>query len=247
MDAEGAVTQITKLQKPPANPAWSPDGNWIGFSMFVPRDPDWRIDLPAAPSGAQWTKAPRIVGSLHYRADRAGYLDDGYTHLFVVPATGGTPRQITRGDWNVGSREMGLPGGVGFAWLPDGKTIIVDGNDAADAERQYRRSNLYAIDVATGTKRRITSDDGGWSGPVISPDGRLIAFTGQPAGAYTYHADDCIHDCARRLRDDAALRRPRPGSRRHFLVSGREGIYFAAQDRGTSNIWYAALGSLPGK
>ena len=120
----------------------------------------------------------------------------------------------------------------------------MDGNDAADAERQYRRSNLYAIDLATGTKRRITSEEGGWSGPVISPDGRLIAFTGQPAGAQLSHRRS-VHDCARRLGDDSALRRPRPGSRRHCLVSGRKGIYFAAQDRGTSNIWYAALGAAP--
>ncbi|HEX7024543.1 MAG TPA: S9 family peptidase, partial [Gemmatimonadales bacterium] len=172
MDAEGAVTQVTRVPKPPANLAWSPDGNWIGFSMFVPRAPDWPIDLPAAPSGAQWTKAPRIVGSLHYRADRTGYLDDGFTHLFVVPGTGGTPRQVTRGDWNVGERAGGLPGAVGFVWLPDGKTIVVDGNDAPDAERLYRRSNLYAVDVATGGRRRLTTQDGLWSGPVLSPDGR---------------------------------------------------------------------------
>jgi dipeptidyl aminopeptidase/acylaminoacyl peptidase len=245
MDAEGSVTQVTRAMKPPANPSWSPDGKWLGFSMFVPKDPEWKIDLPSAPSGAQWTKAPRIVGSLHYRADRTGYLDDGYTHLFVVPATGGTPRQITRGDWNVGARGSGLPGAVGFAWLPDGKSIIVDGNDAPDAERLYRRSNLYAVDLATGDKRRLTAQDGSWSGPVLSPDGKLIAFTGAPAGAVSYRAEDLytmnVDGSGMTLRSQGLDRDPGGVT---WAPDGK-GIYFAAQDRGTSNVWYAALGSAP--
>ena len=245
MDAEGAVTQVTRTMKPPANPSWSPDGKWLGFSMFVSKDPDWKIDLPAAPSGAQWTKAPRIVGSLHYRADRTGYLDDGYTHLFVVPATGGTPRQITRGDWNVGQRGNGLPGAVGFDWLPDGKTVVVEGNDAPDAERVYRRSNLYAVDLATGAKRRLTPMDGNWSGPVVSPDGKLIAFTGMPEAPQTYHAEDLYTMNA----DGSGITLRSPGLDRDpagvtWAPDGK-GLYFVAQDRGAGNLWYAALGSAP--
>ncbi len=245
MDAEGAVTQVTRVMKPPANPSWSPDGKWIGFSMFVAKDPEWKIDLPAAPSGAQWTRAPRIVGSLHYRADRTGYLDDGYTHLFVVPATGGTPRQITRGDWNVGARGNGLPGAVGFAWLPDGKTVIVEGNDAPDAERLYQRSNLYAVDLATGSKRRLTAQDGRWSGPVISPDGKLISFTGIPAGAQSYRAEDLYTmnvDGSGITSRSQGLDRDPDGVT--WAPDGK-GLYFVAQDRGASNLWYAALGAAP--
>jgi dipeptidyl aminopeptidase/acylaminoacyl peptidase len=245
MDAEGAVTQVTRALKPPANPSWSPDGKWIGFSMFVPSDPTWKIDLPQAPAGAQWTKAPRIVETLHYRADRTGYLDNGYTHLFVVPATGGTPRQVTRGDWNVGYRGSGLPGGVGFTWLPDGRTLIVDGNDAADAERMYRRSNLYAVDLASGARRRLTSQEGNWSNPEVSPDGRLIAFTGQPAGAYSYHTDDLYTiapDGSGMTLRSAGLDRDPGGV---VWAPDGKGLYFVAQDRGTSNLWYAALGAAP--
>jgi dipeptidyl aminopeptidase/acylaminoacyl peptidase len=245
MDAEGSVTQVTRALKPPSNPRWSPDGKWIGFSMFVAKDADWKIDLPAAPSGAQWTKPPRIVGSLHYRADRTGYLDDGYTHLFVVPATGGTPRQITRGDWNAGARGSGLPGAVGFAWLPDGKTVIVDGNDAPDAERLYRRSNLYAVDLANGAKRRLTTQEGSWSGPVISPDGKLIAFTGAPAGAQSYRADDLYtinaDGSGMTLRSQGLDRDPGGVT---WAPDGK-GIYFVAQDRGAGNLWYAPLGAAP--
>jgi len=245
MDAEGSVTQVTRAMKPPANPSWSPDGRWIGFSMFVPSDPAWKIDLPSAPSGAQWTKAPRIVESLHYRADRTGYLENGFTHLFVVPATGGTPRQITKGDWNVGARTSGLPGGVGFDWLPDGRTLIVDGNDAGDAERLYRRSHVYAVDLATGDKRRLTTQEGSWSNPEVSPDGKLIAFTGQPAGVHSYHTDDLYTMAA----DGSGMTLRSAGFDRDpggvVWAPDGKGLYFVAQDRGTSNLWYAALGAAP--
>ena len=46
MDAEGAVTQVTKVMKAPGSLRWSPDGRWIGFSTLVPSEPAWRIDMP---------------------------------------------------------------------------------------------------------------------------------------------------------------------------------------------------------
>ncbi len=244
MDAEGAVTQVTRVVKPPANIGWSPDGKWIGFTMLVPQEPSWKIDLPAAPAGAQWTKAPRIVDNLVFRADRTGYLDAGYTHFFVVPATGGTPRQVTKGDWNVGDRAGGLPGAVGWDWLPDGKTVIVDGNDAADAERMYQRSNLYAVDLVTGAKRRLTQQEGNWGGPRISPDGKLIAFTGFPAaGPVSYRTDDLYTV----VPDGSGLTLRSPGLDRDpagvLWAPDGKGLYFTAADRGTSNLWYAALGA----
>ena len=36
MDAEGAPSQVTRATDPLGDIRWSPDGNWIGFSMFVP-------------------------------------------------------------------------------------------------------------------------------------------------------------------------------------------------------------------
>jgi len=245
MDAEGAITQITRVQRAPGGPRWSPDGKWIGFTMFVPKEATWRIDLPAAPSGAQWTKAPRIVDNLLYRADRTGYLDMGYTHLFVVPATGGTPRQVTKGDWNAGPRGGGA-GGTGWDWMPGGKTVVIGGNDSPDAERMYQRSFLYAVDVATGAKRRITAQDGSWSGPVVSPDGKVIAFTGFPAaGPVSYRAAD-IYTIApdgsgMTLRSTGLDRDP---GGLEWSLDGKS-LYFTVQDRGTSNLWSMGLGSAP--
>ena len=239
MDAEGSVTQVTKVARSPGSLRWSPDGKSIGFAMLVPKDINWKIDLPAAPTGAQWTKAPRIVDNLLYRADRTGYLDPAYSHLFVVPATGGTPRQVTKGDWNAGPRG----GGSGWDWLPDGKTLIVSGNDSSDAERMYQRSSLYAIDVSSGAQRRLTTRAGQWGNPVVSPDGKLIAFQGFPAeGPSSYHASD-LYTIAP---DGSGMTLRTPGLDRDpgdvaWAADGK-GLYFTVQDRGTSNLWFAALG-----
>jgi hypothetical protein len=94
----------------PSSVRWSPDGKSIAFSMFVPDTEKWTISMPGEPKGAKWTPAPRVVSTMHYRQDRVGFLEDGYTHLFVVSSEGGTPRQLTHGKWSVGAGELrGVP------------------------------------------------------------------------------------------------------------------------------------------
>ena len=245
MDAEGATTQITREQRPPANLKWSPDGKSIGFSLFVPAKEDWKIDLPTAPTGSSWTKAPRLVESLHYRADRQGWMDPGNTHLFVVPATGGTPRQITKGEWNVGARGTGLPGSVGWDWLPDGQAVVVEGNDDPKAEMQRLRSDIYRVEIATGAKRRLTDGAGFWTNPQVSPDGKLIAYLGRSNPEDTYRTS-VLHTM--NLDGTGATARTQTLDRDPSSVSwapDSRGLYFTAEDQGTSNLYQVALGSAP--
>src|SRR5918999_4511227 len=95
MDAEGATSQVTRVEQAPGGLAWSPDGTQLSFTSLVEERNSWPIKLPKAPSGAKWTEPPRIVERLQYRRDRSGFTDNGFRHIFVVPAIGGTPRQLT--------------------------------------------------------------------------------------------------------------------------------------------------------
>jgi len=96
MDAEGAITQATRLTSAPGNLRWSPDGKSIAFTMQVPNTGGgFRGESQVTalrPRGATWTQTPRVVEKLDYRQDGQGFTADAVQHLFVVPADGGTPR-----------------------------------------------------------------------------------------------------------------------------------------------------------
>jgi dipeptidyl aminopeptidase/acylaminoacyl peptidase len=241
MDAEGALIQVTRGERAPKSFRWSPDGKWIAFTMAVPDSSSgWNIPLPKPPAGAQWTAAPRIETRLHYRADQAGFLADEWLHLFVVPAEGGAARQVTHGAFDIGARNLGIPARTDFEWLPDGKTILVDGNDAPGAELVANQSSIYAVDLATGTLRRLTADSGFWHSPVPSPDGRWVAFTGFARSSDAYHTSDIylMHP------DGSVLRLLTPGLDRDpstVTWTDNDNLVFTIEDHGTVNTWTASL------
>ena len=108
--------------------------------------------MPTAPKGAKWTTAPRVVDtSCTTGRIGVGFIEPGFTHLFVVPADGGTPRPADhRATGASAHASTAWRGAVGIDWTPDGRTIVVDGLDVPDADMRYRDSDLYAIDVAPG-------------------------------------------------------------------------------------------------
>ena len=240
MDAEGAAIQVTRGERSPVAFRWSPDSKSLAFTMPVPDSATWNVAMPHAPAGAQWTPPPRVVNRLQYRADRVGFLADDWIHLFVVSAEGGVPRQVTHGAFNIGARGAGIPGPAALDWLPDGKTIVADGNDAPDADREYQVSNIYAVNVASGTLRRLTADAGFWHAPVVSPDGRWVAFTGFAKTRDTYHSSDLFvmhaDGTVRRLLTSGIDRDPAS-----VTWADNETIYFTAEDHGVVNIWTASL------
>ena len=241
MNDAGAASQITHVMESPGDIKWSPDGKWIGFSMFVPKSSSWPIDMPAAPAGARWTAPPRVVDRLHYRADRRGFLESGFVHLFVVPADGGTPRALTSGDWNVGARFDGQPGGVGWDWTPDGKTIVFTGLMENDHDMRYRDSDIYAVDVASARIRKLTEQKGSWGDPAVSPDGQWIAFTGYPFTKQTYKTSELFVMRA----DGSGMKKISGNFDRDFgglfWAADNSGVYATVPDRGSSNVVFTAL------
>ena len=241
MDPSGATTQITRLTESPGNLQWSPDGTRIAFTMLVPEKDSWTLDMPPVPEGGKWTEPPRVVDTMHYRQDRRGFLESGHTHLFVVPAEGGSPRQLTDGEWSVGARPMGIVGSIGLGWTPDGREIVFDGLREADADVRYRESHLYAVEVGTGNIRQITRTKGPWTTPALSPDGRRIAFVGYEWTPQTYKADELWvvgldGSDMRRISGDF----DRDPEDLHWAANGK-GVYFTASDHGSRNLYFAAL------
>lgn len=240
MDAEGATSQVTRVMESISDAEWSPDGRSIGFVMLVPSRTELRITMPEAPRGARLTPAPRYIDRLHYRFDRRGYIETGDRHLFVVPADGGTPRQITKGRWSVGFTNEGQAASAGWDWTPDGRTIVFDGRDTTSSTA-YRAGHIYAVDVSSGAMRVITSQRGAWSSPVVSPDGRRVAFRGFPEQRVSYRAADLyVANVAGGSVTKISGTLERDPNNINW-ASDNSGVYFSAGDRGSGNVFFAPL------
>ena len=231
MDDEGLATQVTHVENAPGNVEWSPDGTQIAFTMSVDSDNPWPISLPGRPDGASWTEGPKVVDRLVYRRDRRGYIDEGYSHLFVVPADGGTARQLTDGDWNHN----------GVAWTPDGAEILFTSLRVEDAEHEWRQSDIYSVAVAGGAITRLTDRSGPDGSPVPSPDGSLIVYTGNDLTTDTY--------ITRRIyvmnRDGSNSRMISEGFDRQasgmIWAPDNSGVYMTVRSEGTSNLYFASV------
>lgn len=233
MDAEGAVSQLSHLTEAPANLAWAPDGRSLAFTMNVPVTSDWRIPMPTPPKGAKWVEAPKIVTRLNYRSDRIGYTDDSYRHLFTIPADGGTPRQVTDGDWNHGPASFSA----------DGKTLVFTSLRVPDAEHAYRKSAIYAANLENGEIRALTGSKGTHANPVFSHDGRMIAYVYADSTDHSASPDPQLWvmnaDGTRARAISGTLDRPIAGL---LWAPDNSGVYFGVESEGSRNEYFAGIG-----
>lgn len=231
MDAEGAVTQVTRVTEAPADHEWSPDGRTIAFRMNVPMKEQWSVAIPPAPRGAKWVEAPYIVEKLAYRRDRVGFTDQGFRQLFVVPSDGGTARQLTEGPY-----EHGAP-----TWTPDGRALVFSALREADADWRWRESEIYAVQVTDRTVRQLTTRKGPDANPTVSPDGRWIAYTGFDSTDATW-TDSRLYvmtaaGTGHRVLTASLDRSPQNLAWAH----DNSGVWFTVDDQGTRNLWFAPL------
>jgi dipeptidyl aminopeptidase/acylaminoacyl peptidase len=167
--ASGQAVAVTGLPDSPSSVAWSPDGRQIAYAMFVP-DEGARLGPPQTrPEGAVWADPLQVITAVTYRADGQGYLRAGYDQLFLVSSEGGAPRQLSYGPYNNGGP---------LSWTPDGRTLLFSGNRSPNWEREGFNTEIYALDIASNRISALTSRNGPDNEPAVSPDGRLIAYTG---------------------------------------------------------------------
>ena len=167
--ADNRSAPLSRLTENPSGLTWSPDGKQIAFFMRVPADKKPFISMPKKPKGAEWAETPNMITRMRYRSDGAGFLKEGFTHLFVLSADGGSPRQITQGDFRYGGQ---------ICWTPDSQSIILSANRHPDHEYQPNNSELYKINLADRSMVAMTDRIGPDSSPAISDDGKYLAYTG---------------------------------------------------------------------
>ena len=166
----GESARITGLPDSPDSIAWSPDGRRIAYSMFVPDDGAKFGKAPDKPDGAKWAEPLQVIDMVTYRFDGAGYFKPGYNQIFWVTADGGAPIQLTYGATHAGGGQI--------SWTPDSRAILFSANLGRDWERKTSESEIYRVGIDGSPPVALTDRVGPDNQPVVSPDGRLIAYTG---------------------------------------------------------------------
>jgi Tol biopolymer transport system component/DNA-binding winged helix-turn-helix (wHTH) protein len=166
--------QVTTHAGLDLHPALSPQGDAIAFvsdrtgalEIYVRALGGGSAESPLTADGAQnvqpaWSPDGKFIAYYSYR----------HGGVWVMPARGGTPRQVAA----VGSRP---------AWSPDGTRIAYQtdehGELAPNGYSAQTGSTIWIVDRNGTNARPLTRDTspiGGHSSPAWSHDGRFIAFS----------------------------------------------------------------------
>ena len=228
----GQEAMITDVEQAPSNIVWSPDGKSIAYTARVAAKPEWTVRMPEKPSGAKWADPPIYITRLRWSADGAGLIQPGFVQIFVVPAIGGALRQITTEDVN----HVGEP-----AWTPDGQEILYSATVGADAEYSLEGGDIFAVPVAGGAPKQLTTRKGPDQSPVVSPDGKHVAYLGFDFHLQSYSVThlyvmnrDGSSPKQVAVDLDRDVRAPR-------WAPDSKGLYGVVEDRGTSHLYYFGL------
>ncbi|MBM3750368.1 MAG: S9 family peptidase [Acidimicrobiia bacterium] len=224
--------QLTRFDRAPGGVEWSPDSSQIAFTAFLPDEtPVLPVRLPPVPRGAQLARGAVVVDRPSWAADGSGPTVKGYTHVFTVDATvGGTPRQVTSGNYNHS----------GPSWSADGKTMFVSGIRKPDAEYLRGDSEVYAINLASLNVTQLTDRRGPDGSPLASPDGTWIAYTGFDQQNFTSHLSSLyIMDTTGKRQRLWAGSLPSSPSNVQWAPDG-SGVYYSMQELGEENTYFVA-------
>lgn len=233
--SESAVTAaISNFTESPSSLAWSPDSRWLAFTMPVPAEhKPLKVELPEAPKNTKWADPPKLIDRMVFRVDGEGYLPNVFSQLFIIAADGGAARQLTHGDFD----HDGTP-----AFTADGKSVLITANRRADADYEPLDSEIYRVDLADDSIHALTDRRGPDRNPVVSPDGKHIAYLGfddkhlgyQPTQLYVMDVDGS-HSRSLTPNLDRDAESP------HWTGDSRQ-LLFQYEDRGSIKIAAIDLG-----
>ncbi|TMM43107.1 S9 family peptidase [Colwellia ponticola] len=158
---------ISQVQGSVGSLTWSPDGKWLAFTQLVADKRTVIAKMPEKPKGAKWSKPVVVIDQAYYQRDGSGLVKPGYKHIFVLPSEGGTPRQLTQGDFHHRGK---------LSWNKQSDAIVFSANRSKDWAYQSLEGDLYQVMLKGGELKQLTSTPGKEFNPVFSKNGKQLAF-----------------------------------------------------------------------
>ena len=228
----GRIARLTQLERSPGGLNWSPDGKMLAFSMLVPEKPPMLVKSPPKPKGAKWADPPRVTTRLKHEADGVGYVEQGFRHLFVIPADGGMARQITHGDFQHRSTAK---------WTNDSNNLILSSNRDENWEYNYRNSEIYSVNIESEVITALTDRNGPDHSPSISPDSKKIAYLGFDDKLQTYQVTKLyLMNLDGSQKKEIVTKLDRSLSSLTWNTKG-DGLYFLFDNHGNTKIGFTDL------
>jgi dipeptidyl aminopeptidase/acylaminoacyl peptidase len=244
----GEARQLTTIATEAGNGIWSPDGQWIAFVSAV--YPEYS-SKPYAESNAlnkqrkgEAEKNPvkaRVFTRLFYR-HWDEWVEDKRQHLFVLPAAGGEPRDVTPGDRDAYPTSMTFAVGDDFTFSPDSKYLVYTAVPERD-EAWSTNYDICRVPITGGTIECLTQDNPAADGaPKFSPDGQLLAYRAQRRPGFEADRWEILVVDTQTPGKPRSLTAAFDGSPESFVWSADASlIYFTAEEKATAPIFRVAV------
>ncbi len=240
--ASGSVTgeprKITSISTEADGAIWSADGKNILFTSEV--YPDCKDDACNKSRDDQraGSKVRAMVFTRLFYRHWSTYTRFKRTHLFVVPAEGGTAKDITPGDHDVPPFSLG--GQDLYAISPDGQEVAYTSN-IDEVEATSTNNDIFLVPINGGTPKKLSTSPGSDSTPLYSPDGRFLAWRMQNRPGYESDRFQLVvYD-----RKSGQIRNLTQSFDRWVgtmaWAPDSKSIYFSSEDKGESPIYRVAV------
>lgn len=176
----GDAKQITTLSTGAGGVLVTPDARHIVFTSSV--YPDCADDAcnSARLEADKKRTPPRVYTSLLYR-HWTEWQGPTRSHLMVAPIGGGTPKDLTPGNFDVPPFSLGGP--EDYTISPDSGEVAYVANIDRD-QATSTNADIFVVPVAGGEPKKITASLGADRSPSYSPDGKYLAFRSQERAGY---------------------------------------------------------------
>jgi dipeptidyl aminopeptidase/acylaminoacyl peptidase len=234
----GEARKLTSLSTGADGVVWAPNGQLLAFTSDVyPQCADDSCNERREQEAESAKVKARIFDSLLYR-HWDSWKDGKRTHIFVVSSDGGTPTDLTSGDFD--SPPFSLGGPTDYNFSPDSSELCFARN-ADKVGATSTNSDLWLVPVTGGTPRRITTNPAYDGAPAYSPDGKYIAYRSQRrAGFEADRFEIMLYDRANGSTRSLTPAFDRSAGAVTWAPDSRS-IYFAAEDEGFSSIYRLSI------